>query len=1052
MIRKIAIIAAAMTLAAASSAQVPYWKDLDVFAVNSETERTEMIFWDNWEDALSQDFEQSSYYKSLNGTWKFLYHDSQENMDPEIGKTTAAKAESWEDIKVPGNWEMQGFGIPIYVNTDFEFATWNPQPPFIPDQNPAGVYYRSFEVPQDWAGRQVYLNLAGAKSGVYVYVNGEEVGYNEDSKDLARFNITKYLREGANDLVLKIYRFSTGSYLECMDFFRISGIERDVYLSTEKHHTQFDINVISSLDEECVNGVFRLELSALPTKDLDVSYQLLDKDGSIVLKDCRLVSDGKSVMEGVVGNVRKWSAETPELYTLLLCVEGEYTRFNVGFRRFEIKGDLFLVNGKPVKFKGVNLHETDPYTGHYVTRERMLQDLKLMKENNINGIRTCHYPQPRMFYDLCDSLGFYVYSEANVESHGMFYDLDKTLGNKPEWYTNHIYRIRNMYFRTRNYACVTILSLGNEGGNGCNFYNAYNEIKALEKGGMNRPVCYERAEFEWNTDMIVPQYPSDDWFKQFGENSPGRPVCPSEYCHSMGNSTGSLDLQWNYIYKYDHLQGGFIWDWVDQALAKYDENGNFKFWAYGGDFGENMPSDGNFVCNGLIGPDREPHPGLAEVKYVYQNVKFTSEDPASGKYNIFNRFYFTDLSGYDVRYTVLADGKPVRKGKLHFDTQAQQDEDFIVKLPRLRKSKEYHINFDVVTREEAPLLEKGHVIATEQFLLKKAGRKAYVPKDKPMEVVTDGNLVVISSDKVEFAYDTEKAYVVSYKFKGREILADGFGLRPNFWRAPNDNDYGCGWPRRTQGYKKASNEFDAEWSIVEVENGMALKVSYALPTGNRYDVLYNVFADGIVKVSADFKGFASEEPIEVPRIGFRMRLPLSAEEYTYFGRGPQETYWDRKAGARMGIWETSATDSYVAYVRPQENGHHVDCQWLEFAPLTLVGECFEFNALRNCVEDFDSEEAVQHDYQWDNLHADEDHSPENAKDARRRQHHIDDIVPRDYVELCLDGLQTGIGGYDSWGQRTDPERTHFSNEDFSFSFTMVPDGATGFRKAYRYAY
>jgi beta-galactosidase len=1052
MIRKIAIIAAAMTLAAASYAQVPYWKDLDVFAVNSETERTEMIFWDNWEDALSQDFEQSSYYKSLNGTWKFLYHDSQENMDPEIGKTTAAKAESWENIKVPGNWEMQGFGIPIYVNTDFEFATWNPQPPFIPDQNPTGVYYRSFEVPQDWAGRQVYLNLAGAKSGVYVYVNGEEVGYNEDSKDLARFNITKYLREGDNDLVLKMYRFSTGSYLECMDFFRISGIERDVYLSTEKHHTQFDINVISSLDEECVNGVFRLELSALPTKDLDVSYQLLDKDGSIVLKDCRLVSDGKSVMEGVVENVRKWSAETPELYTLLLCVEGEYTRFNVGFRRFEIKGDLFLVNGKPVKFKGVNLHETDPYTGHYVTRERMLQDLKLMKENNINGIRTCHYPQPRMFYDLCDSLGFYVYSEANVESHGMFYDLDKTLGNKPEWYTNHIYRIRNMYFRTRNYACVTILSLGNEGGNGCNFYNAYNEIKALEKGGMNRPVCYERAEFEWNTDMIVPQYPSDDWFKQFGENSPGRPVCPSEYCHSMGNSTGSLDLQWNYIYKYDHLQGGFIWDWVDQALAKYDENGNFKFWAYGGDFGENMPSDGNFVCNGLIGPDREPHPGLAEVKYVYQNVKFTSDDPASGKYNIFNRFYFTDLSAYDVRYTVLADGKPVRKGKLRFDTQAQQGEDFIVKLPRLRKSKEYHINFDVVTREEAPLLEKGHVIATEQFLLKKAGRKAYVPKDKPMEVVTDGNLVVISSDKVEFAYDTEKAYVVSYKFKGREILADGFGLRPNFWRAPNDNDYGCGWPRRTQGYKKASNEFDAEWSIVEVENGMALKVSYVLPTGNTYDVLYNVFADGIVKVSADFKGFASEEPIEVPRIGFRMRLPLSAEEYTYFGRGPQETYWDRKAGARMGIWETSATDSYVAYVRPQENGHHVDCQWLEFAPLTLVGECFEFNALRNCVEDFDSEEAVQHDYQWDNLHADEDHSPENAKDARRRQHHIDDIVPRDYVELCLDGVQTGIGGYDSWGQRTDPERTHFSNEDFSFSFTMVPDGATGFRKAYRYAY
>lgn len=1041
------LLAAAVTV----SAQQPNWKNLEVYSVNAETERTELIFHPTWEDALSKDFEQSVNYVDLNGTWKFKYHDSQADMDPAIGAATADQAAAWDDIKVPGNWEMQGFGIPIYVNTDFEFMTWNPKPPFIPEENPTGVYFRTFNVPKGWAGRQVYLNLAGAKSGVYVYVNGQEVGYNEDSKDLARFNITKYLREGDNDLVLKMYRFSTGSYLECMDFFRISGIERDVYLSSEKYNTKFDINVVSTLDEACKDGIFRLELSALPTRDLDVSYQLLDKDGEAVLKDCRLVNGGKAVMEGVVEDVRQWSAEQPELYTLLLCVEGEYTRFNVGFRRFEIRGDLFLVNGKPVKFKGVNLHETDPYTGHYVTRERMLQDLRLMKENNINGIRTCHYPQPRMFYDLCDSLGFYVYSEANVESHGMFYDLDKTLGNKPEWYTNHIYRIRNMYFRTRNHACVTILSLGNEGGNGCNFYNAYNEIKALEKDGMNRPVCYERAEFDWNTDMIVPQYPSDDWFKQFGENSPGRPVCPSEYAHSMGNSTGSLDLQWKYIYMYDHMQGGFIWDWVDQALAKYDGNGSFKFWAYGGDFGENMPSDGNFVCNGVVGPDREPHPALAEVKYVYQDIKFTSDDPASGKYNIFNRFYFNDLSKYEVRWSVLADGKVVKKGKLHFDTPAQQGEDFTVKLPRLRKRKGYHINFDVVTTEETPLLKKGHAIATEQFLLKEAGKKAYKAKAGACDVTEDEGGIIIKSKKVEFVFDKSKGYVTSYKVKGEEMLADGFGIRPNFWRAPNDNDYGNGWPKRTQAYKTASKEFNAGTSVDKTAEGAVLKVTYELPTGNVYDVVYNVYSNGIVKVTADFKGVESENPIEVPRVGLRMRLPLSAENYTYFGRGPQETYWDRKAGARMGIWETSATESYVPYVRPQENGHHVDCQWLEFDDMTLVGG-FGFNALRNSVEDFDSEEAVQHDYQWDNLHADEDHSPENAKDVRRRQHHIDDIVPRDYVELCVDGVQTGIGGYDSWGQRTDPERTLFSNEDFSFSFTIVPDGTFCFSKAYKYTY
>lgn len=1041
----------AAVIASAAESQVPNWKNLDVYSVNARTQRTELIFWSSWEDALSKDFEQSSFYKDLNGTWKFRYHDTQEDMDPAIGQTTAGQAAAWDDIKVPGNWEMQGFGIPVYVNTDFEFMTWNPKPPFIPDENPAGVYFRTFDVPKEWDGRQVYLNLAGAKSGVYVYVNGHEVGYNEDSKDLARFNITKYLREGSNDLVLKIYRYSTGSYLECMDFFRISGIERDVYLSSEKYNTEFDINVVSTLDENLEDGIFRLELSALPTRDLDVSYQLLDKDGEAVLADCRLVTGGKAMMEGVVPDVRKWTAETPELYKLLLCVEGEYTTFNVGFRHFEIDGDLFLVNGQPVKFKGVNLHETDPYTGHYVSRERMLQDLRLMKENNINAIRTCHYPQPRMFYDLCDSLGFYVYSEANVESHGMFYDLDKTLGNKPEWYTNHIYRIRNMYFRTRNHACVTILSLGNEGGNGCNFYNAYNEIKALEKDGMNRPVCYERAEFEWNTDMIVPQYPSADWFRKMGENSPGRPVCPSEYAHSMGNSTGSLDLQWNHIYAYPHLQGGFIWDWVDQALAKYDEEGNFKFWAYGGDFGENMPSDGNFVCNGVVGPDREPHPGLAEVKYVYQDVTFSSENPAGGRFEIFNRFYFTDLSGYEVRYSILADGKVMRKGRLRFDTPAQEGESFKVKLPKMRRRKNYYINFDVITRKATPLLEKSHVIATGQFLLKEARKKAYVPADGPVTVNTDNGLVVLASDKAELTYDPSKGYVTSYKVRGEEMLADGFGIRPNFWRAPNDNDYGNGWPSRTQDYKTASNEFDAEWTIVETDNGAALKVSYALPTGNAYDVLYHMYADGIVKVTADFKGVSSETPVEVPRVGLRMRLPLSAEEYTYFGRGPQETYWDRKSGARMGIWETSATESYVPYVRPQENGHHTDCAWLKFDDMTFVGG-FEFNALRNSVEDFDSEEAVQHDYQWDNLHAEEIHDPAQARNNRRRQHHIDDIVPRDYVELCIDGVHTGIGGYDSWGQRTDVSRTHFSDQDFSFSFTVVPDGTFCFRKAYDYVY
>ena len=1004
----------AMMLALCASAQMPEWRSHEVFSVNAQTQRTELVF--------------NESYVSLNGEWDFRYGDSERQLPVQ-----------WSSIKVPGNWEVQGFGVPVYVNHPYEFAPVNPRPPHLPEDTPVGVYRRMFTIPQAWEGRQVYINLAGAKSGVYVYVNGSMVGYNEDSKNLARFNITEYLRSGDNELEIKIFRYSTGSYLECMDFFRISGIERDVYLSSEKRNTRFDFNLISTLDESCTDGVFRLECTGNPELRIPVSYRLVDIDGTIVLSGGAVMTDGRLDMEGVVANVRQWSAEQPELYSMLLTVDGENTSFDVGFRRLEIKDGLFLVNGAPVKFKGVNLHETDPYTGHYVTRERMLQDLRLMKENNINAIRTSHYPQPKMFYELCDSLGFYVYSEANIESHGMYYNLTRTLGNRPDWYDNHIYRILNMYYRTRNYACVTILSLGNEAGNGYNFYRAYELLKSLEKDGMNRPVCYERAEYEWNTDMIVPQYPSADWFKWMGENRPGRPVCPSEYCHSMGNSTGSIDLQWEQIYKYPHLQGGFIWDWVDQALAKYDEDGRFMFWAYGGDYGENAPSDGNFLCNGLVGPDREPHPGLYEVKYVYQDVKFSSEDPKSGCFNIFNRFYFKDLSGYDLNYAVLADGIPVKSGTLHFDTPAQTGEDFQIKLPKMKVGTGYLVNFDLVTKTSMPLLPKGYSIASEQFCLQEPAPVTVAPAKGICTVLEDEQSISLVSGFAKLVYDKTKGYVSSYQVRGVEMLADDFGLRPNFWRAPTDNDYGNGLPARVQGYKTASREFNVKASASETADGVRLDLIYTLVSGNAYEVSYHLHADGVIKVEADFKGVSAEPVVEVPRVGFRFRLPVQADEYTYYGRGLHENYWDRKAGARLGIWKTSATESYVPYVRPQENGHHTDCRWVDFGALKIMGDRFEFNALRNSVEDFDSEEAVQHDYQWRNFTADESHDPAAAKDRLRRHHHIDDILPRDYVEVCIDGFHTGVGGYDSWGSRPEAFRTGWSNEDFSFSFYIIPE-------------
>lgn len=1003
-----------MMLVLSASAQMPEWRNQEIYSVNAQTQRTELIFNDS--------------YVSLNGEWDFKYGDSESQLQ-----------DQWSNITVPGNWEVQGFGVPVYVNHPYEFAPVNPRPPHLPEDTPVGIYRRVFEVPQAWEGRQVYINFAGAKSGVYVYVNGSMAGYNEDSKNLARFNITEYLCDGENELEIKIFRYSTGSYLECMDFFRISGIERDVYLSSEKRDTRFDFNLISTLDESCSDGVFRLECIGNPELRIPVSYRLVDNDGTVVLSGGAVMTDGRLDMEGVVANVRQWSAERPELYSLLLTVDGENTSFNVGFRRLEIKDGLFLVNGAPVKFKGVNLHETDPYTGHYVTRERMLQDLRLMKENNINAIRTSHYPQPKMFYELCDSLGFYVYSEANIESHGMYYNLTRTLGNRPDWYDNHIYRILNMYYRTRNYACVTILSLGNEAGNGYNFYRAYELLKSLEKDGMNRPVCYERAEYEWNTDMIVPQYPSAAWFKWMGENRPGRPVCPSEYCHSMGNSTGSIDLQWEQIYKYPHLQGGFIWDWVDQALAKYDEDGRFMFWAYGGDYGVNAPSDGNFLCNGLVGPDREPHPGLYEVKYVYQDVEFSSEDPGSGCFNIFNRFYFKDLSGYDLKYAVLADGKPVKSGTLHFYTPAQTGEDFQIKLPKMKFGTGYLVNFDLVTKVSSPLLAKGYAIASEQFCLQEPAPVTMVPAKGACAVVEDEQSISLVSGSAKLVYDKTKGYVSSYQVKGVEMLADDFGLRPNFWRAPTDNDYGNGFPARVQGYKTASKDFNVKASASEASDGARLCLIYTLVTGNIYEVNYHLHVDGVVKVEADFKAASEEPAVEVPRVGFRFRLPVQADEYTYYGRGSHENYWDRKAGARLGIWKTSATESYVPYVRPQENGHRTDCRWVDFGAMKIIGDRFEFNALRNSVEDFDSEEAIQHDYQWRNFSADEVHDPAAAKNRTRRQHHIDDIVPRDYVEVCIDGFHTGVGGYDSWGSRPEDSRTGWSCENFSFSFYIIPE-------------
>ena len=1081
---------------------LPYLQDVQVVAVNKEQPRSSFMTYADRATARTNRYERSPYYQLLNGTWRFRFVEAYKELPADC---TAADADlsDWGEIQVPGNWEMQGHGVAIYTNHGYEFQPRNPKPPQLPEANPVGVYRREIEVPADWEGRDIYLHIAGAKSGLYVYLNGQEVGYSEDSKNPAEFLLNRYLKPGKNVLTLKIFRWSTGSYLECQDFWRISGIERDVFLWAQPKAGIQDFRVVSTLDDSYQNGQFRLAIDlknhTAESRNLRVGYELLDAAGQSVASEEKAVwvsptAPQTASFEADLPDVAKWSAEHPNLYQLLMRVEeGEKTLeivpFRVGFRRLEIKPidqiagngkpyTVLLFNGQPVKFKGVNIHEHNPETGHYVTEELMRKDFELMKRNNLNAVRLCHYPQDRKFYELCDEYGLYVYDEANIESHGMYYNLSRggTLGNNPEWLLPHMDRTINMYERNKNHPSVTFWSLGNEAGNGYNFYQTYLYIKNREQNGMNRPVNYERALWEWNTDMYVPQYPSAEWLEEIGRKGSDRPIAPSEYAHAMGNSTGNLWDQWQAIYKYPNLQGGFIWDWVDQGLLQTDKKNGRPFYAYGGDFGVNAPSDGNFLCNGLVGPDRTPHPGMAEVKYAHQNVGFEAVDLAKGDFRVTNRFYFTNLKDYTLHYTVTANDRVIRSGKTILTVEPQQSQTYTVNVEGLKPQAdtEYFVNFWVTNNVASALVPAGYEVAADQFRLPiETPKVAISTKGPKLTATSEGDNLTVSSSKVQFVFHRPSGLVTSYRVNGVEYFHEGFGLQPNFWRAPNDNDYGNGMPKRLQVWKQSSRAFNVTDASVAMEGEDALlRVSYLLPAGNLYLVSYRIHPSGVVKVDARFTSTemsAAETEISeatrtatftpgrdaarkeasklnVPRIGVRFRLPQAMDRLTYFGRGPEENYWDRKAGTAVGRYQSTAEQQYFPYVRPQENGHHTDTRWLTLSDakgrgLRIVADSLiEFNALRNAIEDFDAEEQRQLPRQWGNLTPEQvaNHNEAEAVNVLRRQHHISDITARDFVEVCVDLKQQGVAGYDSWGARPEPAYTLPANRDYQWGFTLIP--------------
>lgn len=1094
------LLMASAFASAGNEPKKPYWQDVQVVAVNKEYPRSSFMTYENRANALTGKFEKSKYYQLLNGTWKFYFVDSYKNLPANITDPSVSTAD-WTDIKVPGNWEVQGHGVAIYTNHGYEFQPRNPQPPTLPEANPVGVYRRDIDIPTDWDGRDIYLHLAGAKSGVYVYINGQEVGYSEDSKNSAEFLINKFVKPGKNVLTLKIYRWSTGSYLECQDFWRISGIERDVFLYSQPKAALKDFRVTSTLDDTYKDGIFKLGAdlrnNGSAASNMALVYELLDAKGNVVATGEKTadIAAGETrtvSFDQTLPGVKTWTSEAPNLYKLVMTVKengkvNEIIPFNVGFRRIEIKpieqlagnGKPYVclfINGQPLKLKGVNIHEHNPATGHYMTEELMRKDFELMKQHNLNTVRLCHYPQDRRFYELCDEYGLYVYDEANIESHGMYYDLKKggTLGNNPEWLKAHMDRTINMFERNKNYPSLTFWSLGNEAGNGYNFYQTYLWLKDADKNIMERPVNYERAQWEWNSDMYVPQYPGAQWLEAMGKRGSDRPIAPSEYSHAMGNSNGNLWDQWKAIYKYPNLQGGYIWDWVDQGIDAVDENGR-HFWTYGGDYGVNTPNDGNFCCNGIVSPDRTPHPAMAEVKYVHQNVAFEPVDPANGKFLVKNRFYFTNLQKYMISYTIKANGKTVKGGKMSVNVEPQGSKEITIPVSGLKSKPgtEYFIYFNVTTTEPEPLIPVGHEIAYEQFRLPvEPSERTFATGGPTLKVSAEGNELSASSSKVSFVFDKKTGLVSSYKVGGTEYFKDGFGLQPNFWRAPNDNDYGNGNPKRLQVWKQSSKNFNVvDANIVMDGKDAVLTANYLLAAGNLYIVTYRIHPSGVVKADFTFtstdmeaaKTEASEatlmatftpgsdaarkaaSKLEVPRIGVRFRLPAEMNQVEYFGRGPEENYVDRNAGTLIDLYKTTADNMYFPYVRPQENGHHTDTRWLTLNKkggkgLTIYADkTIGFNALRNSVEDFDGEETVSRPYQWLNRDAGElVHDESKAKDQLPRKTHINDISPRNFVEVCVDMKQQGVAGYNSWGARPEPGYNIPTNQEYKWGFTIVP--------------
>ena len=1014
------------------------WQDLEVNAIRRMPMRTHHFAYESVEAALQGDPAASCHYMSLNGLWRFHWV-KEVAMRPTDFYRMDYNDKGWDAMPVPGMWELNGYGDPLYVNWNYAWkGSFRNNPPYVPEEgNHVGSYRREFLIPAEWSGKQIIAHFGSVTSNLYLWVNGRFVGYSKDSKLEAEFDLTSYLKPGQKNLIaFQTFRWCDGSYLEDQDFFRLSGVARDCYLyARTKGAGLTDIRVTPDLDNDYLNGTLAVALTMKGGAKADL--QLMDAEGHVVAT--AKGSTGSCRME--VKEPQKWSAESPYLYTLLATINNgskvmEVIPVKVGFRKVELKKGQVLVNGQPVLFKGVNRHEMDPDGGYVVSRERMVQDIRLMKQHNINAVRTCHYPDDNLWYDLCDEYGLYVVAEANLEAHGFGFG-SKASSTEKRFLKSFMERNQRNVQRNFNHPSIIFWSLGNETADSQNFADCYDWIKR-EDG--SRLVQYEQAKKERHTDVFCPMYLNHqgcEAYSQSEDEQDQKPLIQCEYAHAMGNSCGGFKEYWELVRKYPKYQGGFIWDFVDQGLRGQGENG-VMIYKYGGDYNLYDASDNTFCNNGLFNPDRIPNPHADEVKYFYQDIWATPVDLSKGMIAVHNEHFFRDLSAYRLEWTLLAEGEAIESGIVdQLDVPAQQTRNLTLPyhLQGMASTKELLLNVRFVLKQKEGLLPAGQEVAKAQMTIASYtfGQLATVSSSKnlnaPLLLPTinkeNARYLRVRGERFSIDFHKKNGYLSRFEVSGVSMLHEGAQLTPNFWRAGTDNDYGGNVHKAYAVWRNPKMELkslDAE----AADSCVVVKALYEMPEVKAgLQLTYYIGPEGRVKVVQKMTAATEAKVSDLYRFGMRMQMPYKMEHSTYYGRGPVENYADRNSSAFIGRYTQTADEQAYPYIRPQETGTKSDIRWwkqtMQGGPgLMVVSDApFYASALHYAIESLDDGE---------------------EKDQR----HFPEVKPVDYTELCIDKVQTGLGGATSWGSDAYALPSYrLPYKDYEFTFTLVPVGVIG---------